>query len=328
VARLLLYALGGGRGHLVRSLALGRAAAKRGHRVHVLTNSPYASQAYASEIGPEGTLQAIASDTPRDACARIVETVIESAPWDALILDTFPRGLGGELADLLGHLSCARVWVHRNLTQSYVKRFKLRTFAAQFDSILVPGESAPLDDLPHARRTAPWLVRDATELLTREDARDALGATAATPLVVVVGTGKPEEVEIAQRRAALLGDALRDRATVRFLTDRWPLIELLPGVDVLVGAGGYNTVYEARATQTPLVAVPQPRLYDRQSGRLRRVETSSEPTLAADVQAALESSRLGAERPSYENGVHQALDVIEETIEQRTLTSAGGKPWR
>ncbi len=35
----------------------------------------------------------------------------------------------------------------------------------------------------------------------------------------------------------------------------WPLLEVMAGIDVLVGSGGYNTVHEARATATPLVAL-------------------------------------------------------------------------
>jgi len=227
-------------------------------------------------------------------------------------VDTFPRGLGGELVGELVGLSCLRGWVHRDLAPEYVKARDLRGFARRYDLVLVPGEDAPLDDLPQARRTAPWLVRDAHELLDRSAARARLGVEDRAPLAVVVGSGTPDEVAQLRLLAGELDDALGDRGVARFLSDEWPLLELLAGVDLLVGVGGYNTVHEARGTGTPLLALARPRRYDRQARRL----TSDELCPGVDVLVQRAVETLGPRGPilEYTNGVHAALDALEDLL--------------
>jgi len=44
-------------------------------------------------------------------------------------------------------------------------------------------------------------------------------------------------------------------------------MDLLPGVDLVVGGAGYNTVNECLACGVPLIARAWPRKYDRQSLR-------------------------------------------------------------
>ncbi len=68
---------------------------------------------------------------------------------------------------------------------------------------------------------------------------------------------------------------------------------------------------------TPLVAFARPRLYDRQAPRLRPEERISTPGEALERVRTLLSSRPGTrpERavPSYVNGAHAAVRLIEET---------------
>lgn len=94
----------------------------------------------------------------------------------------------------------------------------------------------------------------------------------------------------------------------------WPLLEVMAGIDVLVGSGGYNTVHEARTTATPLVALARPRKYDRQDLRLSRDESASDE---ADVlhRVAEHLARRSVDArviPTYENGVHAAVALIEQ----------------
>ncbi len=254
--RWLIYALGGGLGHLTRALALARAAWRRGHSIRLLTNSPFVNALpIEGELGPAGTVPRIDPTLDRHAVALVIRAALDMRDFDAFVVDTFPRGLGGELAGLLEKLDCPKVLIHRDLDPSYVRWADLRAYAAHFDCLLLPGEDAPLGDLPHARRTAPWLVRDAAELLDRPAARRRLGLKEndARPVVVVTACGRREEIEVAHARAARLDAFLAGAAAIRcasvvgpglFL---WPLLEVMPGIDVLVGAGGYNTVHEARA---------------------------------------------------------------------------------
>ncbi|MFP2900405.1 hypothetical protein ACLEQD_29190, partial [Corallococcus sp. 4LFB] len=91
----------------------------------------------------------------------------------------------------------------------------------------------------------------------------------------------------------------------------WPALAVLRGVDVLVGAGGYNTVQEARATGTPLVAWARPRLYDRQALRLTEAERVGDAAeLEAKVASVLQEA-FHARPAAWDNGVHAAVEAIE-----------------
>ncbi|HSP79266.1 MAG TPA: hypothetical protein VLQ93_12095, partial [Myxococcaceae bacterium] len=313
--RWLIYALGGGLGHLTRALGLGRVARARGHRVRVVTNSPFAScLPLEAELG-EGAVHPLDAGLDKHAVREAITRLLEQERPEVLVVDTFPRGLGGELAPLLPGLRARKVLVHRDLKPNYEERFDLERFVDTDALLLLPGEPAPLGHHPSAVRTPPWLVRDAEELADFTEARRRLQVPADTslPVVAVLACGHSKEVE----ESAMLAEELRRRlgslAVIRLLSPcplppgspealrLWPALEVLRGVDVLVGAGGYNTVQEARATGTPLVALVRPRLYDRQALRLRAGERVSTPwEVISRVQALLPSPRPGP--PSYING--------------------------
>ena len=322
--RWLVYALGGGLGHLTRALALGRAAAQRGYHLTILCNSPMAASLLSDDcpkrIALPASLELILLDPQagRDDTAENVLRILARRDFDLLVVDTFARGLGGELVATLPTIPQPKVWIHRNVSPRYVDQCDLLTFARHFNLVLVPGEDAPLAHLPRAFRTSPWTVCDFGDLLNRSDARQAFGIPVHDflPMAVVVGTGRPDEVEAARLAAATLYRRLAGRVHVRLATTRstgesfavsvWPLMVLMRGIDLLVGAGGYNTVYEARQTGTPLIAVPQQRQYDVQSQRLS-VEESS-PTWSAAVERVTRwnfSKQRASKR--FENGTHAAV---------------------
>ena len=331
-SRWLVYALGGGMGHLTRAGALARVAARRGHSVTLLTNSPFAPALPLEEVlGPGVTVWRPGATLDKAAVREAVARWLDEARPDVLVVDTFPRGLGGELASLLPGLRARKVLVHRDLNPAYVERFDVARAVEAFDLLLVPGEDAPFAGHPRAARTAPWLLLEEGELLPRAEARARLGASAedARPVVAVMGCGTPAEVDEAGDLAARLQARLCDTAHVRWLVPPegaasprpealrvplWPALAVLPGVDVLGGAGGYNTVHEARATGTPFVALARPRLYDRQALRLRPGER------AASVEALLERAVLLARAPPargpgpYRSGTGDAVARIERTL--------------
>ncbi|WP_375742824.1 hypothetical protein NR800_29215 [Corallococcus interemptor] len=318
-----LYALGGGLGHLTRAAALARAAVARGHAVDLLTNSPFApGLPLESWLGAGATVHRVDARLDKAATVAAVGAwLAESAP-DVLVVDTFPRGLAGELVALLPTVRAPRVLVHRDLNPVYVERFDVARAVDAFDLLVVPGEDAPFMHHPRAVRTAPWLLLDADACLSQEEARRRLGLDDgdSRPLVAVMGCGRPEEVVEAGETVARLRASLTPHAAVLWLVPTpheggltvWPALEVLRGVDVLVGAGGYNAVQEARATGTPLVAWARPRLYDRQALRLREEERVGD---AAELEAKVTSLLLhqaGPPRPStWVNGVHAAVEAIE-----------------
>ncbi len=369
MAKWCLYALGGGLGHLTRSLALARAALARGDDVTLLANSPYAELLpVADELGNRGRLVngnhlvsgtalaagessrnferrlPVASAIPlkvsaigrlvsippafnRDQVAEFVRRSLTAWEFDVLVVDTFPRGLAGELAELLPGLPGTKVLVHRDLNPRYVEQADLARFVTQFDLILSPGEFGPLADQPQVHSTAPWLIRNHDELLDQAAAWELLRITDThLPVIAVIASGFPSERQSLRELAARLSHVLKGRATVRLIAldqssgplavetvSLWPCLSAIRGIDLLVGAGGYNTVWEARATGTPLLAIARPRLYDRQDVRLEsheRVANEAEAqqrVLAWVAQAAGHRQSVSV----YVNGVPSAIQRIE-----------------
>ena len=273
-----LYALGGGLGHLTRALALARAAIARGHDVTVLSNSSEAQRVpAAAELGLARRLITIPSEFDQQQVCKVVQERLTASKFDVLVVDTFPRGLAGELCDLLPTLSAKRiktVLVHRDLQPRYVEWAKLDEFADAYDLILSPGESGPLANLPKARMTDSWLIRDHHELLDQHAAWKRLRiAETDRPVMAVIASGLSDERPAMSALASRLSRALHGRASVRLMAldvaddsdgvetvALWPCISAMAGIDLLIGAGGYNTVSEAHATRTSLLAIARRRL--------------------------------------------------------------------
>ncbi len=146
------------------------------------------------------------------------------------------------------------------------------------------------------------------------------------PVVVVAGCGRLDEIEAARLLAERLDEHLAgaawwgsSRSRARIVYGRnpgpviWPLLEVMAGIDVLVGSGGYNTVHEARATATSLVALARARKYDRQAVRLSPAECAGdEADVIRRVKEYLDR-RSVTDRvvPAYVNGVHAAVEFVE-----------------
>ena len=265
--RWLIYALGGGVGHLTRAIALARVARSLGHGIRVLTNSPFAaSLPIEQDPGDEEALIHIDPTLDRHSVASTVRSILEPCEFDVLIVNTFPRGLGGELAPILADLACPKVLIHRDLNPAYVRWAGLRSFATRYDLIILPGEEAPLGDLPQAIRTDPWLLRDRCELLDRPAARSRLGIGCDDdrPGIVVVGSGRRDEIEAARLLAIRMHDHVKGGALVRFVSVKglaaserdagsfiWPLLEVMAG----------STSSSARVVTTRSTRPERPRLH-------------------------------------------------------------------
>ncbi|MBW4678663.1 MAG: hypothetical protein KME19_00925 [Microcoleus vaginatus WJT46-NPBG5] len=400
----LIYALGGGWGHLVRSLSFGRIAAIQ-RPVIILCNSPYAAhllqydasdrRIYAdlslaketvktfnekeddasgglstlsllpfsedfyftfddskllapSELLPivEGCyLHVISPFASSNVIKNQVRQMLEEEQYQCVIVDTFPRGLGGELAEILPQLIAPKVLIHRDINPDYVVAKNLPDFVADnFDLVIVPGEGEemPLAELPQVRHTAPWLIRSAGELPDVIHARTLLGLnpTDTNPLIVICAAGRAEELSLYGNLTRVLAESLPG-VTVRCLAPEcpencpdelwvfhWPGIECLPAADVVVGGAGYNTFYECLSVGVPLVAFAFKRQYDRQEMRvLRWIENqatvpvklveSVEGALSAvcdflnQANQSISSSKIPK---AYLNGAAGAVKMIEQLV--------------
>ncbi|MBZ5621343.1 MAG: UDP-N-acetylglucosamine--LPS N-acetylglucosamine transferase [Acidobacteriia bacterium] len=324
----LIYALGGGWGHLTRAVALARIAQPE-RPVRILTNSPYAGIVAGSL--PDLDLVVLDARAPAaETRAAAMREIAEFRP-SCLIVDTFPRGIGGELAGMLATLSARKVLVHRDLNPRYVAVARIRAFvAAHYDVVLVPGagEGSQLGDLPIAFETGPWLVRCADEIPDLGQARELLRlAPHEEHCVLVCASGKKDELawygEVVSRLreldrsvpvrslAAERPPQCPDECWVRY----WPAIDLFGAAAVVVGGAGYNTVQESLAWDVPLVLRPWPRAYDRQELRARRASAGGRVTL---VQEPEEAARAALEQiedrrvwlPRFANGAVEAVARI------------------
>jgi len=292
--------------------------------VTLLTNSPYASVLpVRDELHRDDCLIIIPAQSDLQAAKCQVRDIIRDSTAQLLIVDTFPRGLGGELADLLPTLSTPTALVHRDLNPRYVESFELSHSLSTYDLLLSPGETGPLKSA-RTHCTLPWLIRDSDELLPTVPARRQLGLADQDerPVALISGCGRAAEIQELSGWAIWLARQLEDRVHIRFCSPAaadstdlniWPLLPLLPGVDVLIGAGGYNTVNEARVTGTPLVALARPRMYDRQRVRLAQHETFTMRDELPDRILSLSASSANARRrspPAYSNGAHQAVEAL------------------
>lgn len=321
----LIYALGGGWGHLTRALSLGRIAATQ-RKVRILTNSPYAQQ-----IGEEGCLINWIPDNIgfSATCIRVREILL-NAHYDCLIVDTFPRGLGGELADILPELyPISRILIHRDINPSYIAAKGLHSFVAEnFDAVIVPGEGKdlPFCDLPSVKHTEPWLIRNPWELPDPTTVRShILKVDESAKIILVCAAGQVSELPVFVQLTIKLHETFPD-CTVKILAPTCPAdcpealwishhpgIECLAAADVVVGGAGYNTVYECASVGVPLVALAFKRLYDRQEKRASRgycVE-NIEDTITT-VKTLLDQVEPGKKSsvPTYINGAVQAVDQI------------------
>jgi Glycosyltransferase family 28 C-terminal domain len=326
----LIYALGGGWGHLTRAAALARSAPQCS--VRILTNSPFAAQIQSTF--PALDLVVLDPKLPVELARRYSIEEIQRAAPACLIVDTFPRGLGGELAGLLGSLAATKVLVHRDLNPRYVAEANLRDFVkSTYDLILIPGESEgnAFAQLPNAVVTEPWLIRNSDELPGRRKARQLLrieGAHQRCILVCASGTAK----ELTWFGTVVSG--LLDRnpnAAIRCVAPArppgcpwecwikyWPAPDLYPATDIVIGSAGYNTIYECLSYGMPLIARPWPRLYDRQWLRARRAERAGNVIVVREAAEAASKAirRINSARPrsriNYCNGIVEAIALIEQ----------------
>ena len=327
----LIYALGGGLGHLHRAITLARAARKAAHSCCILTNSPYAHLLPLTEqLAKTDQVIRIDPTLDRDGVKERIATVIEETDFDVFVVDTFPRGLGGELFELLPGISVPKVLIHRDLNPQYVEQLQLSDFIANYDKIILPGENAAYANAPQSEKTAPWLLADADEILSPNEARHKLRAAQNTlPIIAVIDSGKTDELVETTRIAAILDERFGHEACIRYIRPRdlapnidgahrtlalWPLLPTYSAVSLVVGAGGYNTVQECRATATPLIAMPRKRMYDRQLRRLQDAEIARDiDDMTGKVEAVIESGlELREGLADYQNGVHHGVQTIQQ----------------
>jgi UDP:flavonoid glycosyltransferase YjiC (YdhE family) len=135
----------------------------------------------------------------------------------------------------------------------------------------------------------PILIRDRSEVKSREEARDILGLPKEGRVLYVTFGGGGDEamdeamkttVEVLSKQADLhLAVARAPLYRGRILrapnvtpVDYYPMAELYPAFDVAISACGYNSATELLHHGVPTAFVPFPRQVDDQDARARKIE--------------------------------------------------------
>ena len=278
--RLLYYALGGGHGHVLRGLAL---LSRLGDGTLV---GPARLAGWAKSLG----VDYLAPPEPYEG------TWIATLPAPELLLvDVFPRGVVAELPPLLAQ---SPAWlVSRWVSPAYYLHPPVRAAIERAYEYLVWTEAppAPLHALDVPRiDVAPVLLRP--PMMTRADAREALGVPTEQRLLLGLGSG---DVEHQARLCRLLGKVCaRLGLALRFVsaelparppvTRVFPAARVLAAADVVVTAGGYHAFHETRMAGVPVVFIPQRRRYDDQRHRVAGAPVATDPyALEAEVRRLL-----------------------------------------
>ena len=301
---VISYAINGrGMGHLVRQLAIlrwmRRICGLLGVRLEawVLTTSeadtlarregfvalkvPSKAMLRDAGIDPAGQLATLR--------AWVLQTIAMLRPH-LLLVDTFPGGSFGELVTAL-ELAKTRVLVQRRVRDHVAETHAYSALLPLYDDVIVPDD----------RDTGPILLRERPEQLDRAAAREALGAKGRA-VYITLGCGAdvsapslvPELVRgvVARGEHAVvaagplyMGEELRGDG-ITWMT-RYAPVELMPGLDAAIAAGGYNTFHELMFSGVPTVFLPQPRISDDQAERVDRAVAAGAGRRAANAQHAL-----------------------------------------
>ncbi|MFM9066750.1 MAG: hypothetical protein ACKOUR_05370 [Planctomycetota bacterium] len=240
--RILYYALGGGLGHLTRAVALARQLYRLvpcQQRLLWNTGFPLAARELL-KTEPDLHWDATAPSDSADDVGQRVAQIVEQWKPDMLVVDTFPRGIGGELTQVMPYQPIRhRVLLGRRLPLEYVQSYQLRDWVERYyHQIIIPGEASPWwkgrvgqqssgsDHVLTPVKTdwvEPLLIRDAAELLNHEQAGAVCRLTERQSCVCIVATGSIAEC----RRMRQLAEALSER----WQSD-WPPLRLVLPPDV------------------------------------------------------------------------------------------------
>lgn len=350
--RFLFYAVNGlGLGHVTRLLAIARQIRRQSseHQIVFLTSSEADSVIYGEGFAavkvPSKTIRAETGLMP-DIYAKLVQSLtwqtIGAFDPDVLVVDTFPTGSLQELLPVL-RWPARTAFVYRVQQPEKAQSALLQQALPLYDRIILPhapgSETMPMPD--HVRQRAHWVgpitIREADELLPRDEARHQLGLPLAGQAVFVsLGGGGDKAAPlhfhaVAQALAEsdmtlmlaagpLYRGALPEGPRLRRV-DRYPMAAHLRAFDLAISAAGYNTSHELALAGIPTVFAPQARGLDDQADRARRMAEAHHGTVLADwdassirhaVQQVLTPAPVVTAAPRPLSGARQAADILIE----------------
>jgi len=306
--RIVSYAINGrGLGHLTRQLAILRQVRRICALLDITAECWVLTSSEADTLARREGIPALKMPSKamfRDAGIDPSRYLTVARGWvlnavaglqpDVLLVDTFPAGSFGELVPVL-ELARHRVLVARRVRDEFADDPSYAALLPLFGTTITPDD----------RGTGPILLRSRHELLSRAEARVALGVpdgvravyvslggggdtTLPTQLPRIVDALRTMDCHVVVGAGPLYDGPERRGAGITWLS-RYAPVELFAGLDAAVSAAGYNSFHELMHAGVPTVFLPLPRIADDQEERARRAEAAGAARVAmtADEVPAL-----------------------------------------
>ena len=332
----LHYALGGGLGHLVRQLAIAQSLQKQTasqSKSTVVANSEFAptvAQLITKETRSRVQFELLSPDCLPAEAERVLDRLLACQQFDCLIVDVFPRGLGGELVSCFGkHSVLPKVLVARNLPSAYLRQFQVESFVRKnFCRVLRIEPAAPFESLPQSQLTCPVVFS------SEPTVSDSNAVQRRHRKVLVVGSGTNTEC-LALRK---LTDDLRKLTNTSAVNKsalpcefefhgpsanssddqfHWPPSSQLAGFDLVIGNAGYNLYWETQLAPVPAVLFAQPRKYDDQTLRSQLQWPIPTVELFDLIQSKLNNASTSSCHTPLENSIGKLTASILQQLEDR-----------
>lgn len=271
---VLYYAMGGGLGHLMRTLAVLHTLNITEFKI--ITASPLATKIFDKVdliIIPR-----VCEKKPAKPRIRMTEIIRDVSPQE-LFIDTFPAGIMGELYPVAFPENMKKVYISRILkTDKY--RF-INTCNIMFDESYILEEGMTENHVRFINKhSASVKYLDLIYPPFKGTGDDSSKISSEKPVWLIMHSGSGEEVDILVRHAKEIASlenvtpffwvatqsAFREEVD-RLTNDQVPAHGLISYADRLFSACGFNMMYLTRDITIPHYFIPFPRKYDDQFRR-------------------------------------------------------------
>ncbi|MEO3431498.1 glycosyltransferase [Pelagibius sp. CAU 1746] len=353
---------GWGLGHVSRQLGLARELRRlRPNDEHLILTYSEATHLIAAEGFASIKIPASQPHLPAEQryldeesrqwlAAALAHTVLTNFRPQAVVLDTFPIGLHGELAMAL-RLPCYRFLIAREVSRT-LPHWEYQESLSHFHALLAPYGEAEID-LPIPRGlplhwVGPVLVRTKNDLLPRAEARQRLGLPQDGPVCLVSfgGGGNPHYDRLEQwvlalaagfphwhfafTRPPLLRQAQRPPGPGNVSHFAYfPMAECYAAFDTAISSTG-SSAYELAHMGVPSILVPStsPQQIEDHLQKARRIlgqnggfivsamdsEALASAFAAMDTPARLSAMKEDRAKLNFQNGAERAAGILADRV--------------